>query len=1087
MLRIILTLFLEVSLSYQQEQKRYCHNDENFYLGQQFIPFSFENGTKFENKLEQDQEILQLIAKVSISNLNDKRELVLKQFQQNQLELIFRDEDHYLCKQIAFVFNLQNNRLTHYEEIIIGQITFQLPLCTKFIRMYEINQQIFIFCEEELYIQLFVLERDKENNSQHLSITSTSIMNKKQNCDYQLQYQSNIYLAIINCQDWIIYVVQNNNFEIFIQSDNLHNKTLKSFSVQEEILLQFEFDIYKIHGQSKRWLYTSQSQQIQSFFSQNKQYVIFFEGENKIELKQGNFDYILLITNEQIPKQVLHLGDKIIINYGAYLQVLERIDASYILHLSIDNLINDLLNYPFFYAFDKNEIILLKKGIPNPTLSCKEMIKSDSIFFIINDLFSPSKVFKFQITNENKFIQNLQINTYLRNSTFSFQLYKPLIAKRYFTSKIYTFDETKLNCQQQQIEEQFNCKDIFISNINWYKIKYYKELYILVQDFNQKLYIKNCNQNLLMELGRFENFEINNVYEIRNQFFIIFSNQSKILVINCQFNSFNLTIIESKIQITNIIQENLEVYLISNTCVKYVLINKQLSLYQFNQYVPLDGTCIKTQFFNDFLGYVHNGVFILRKNYITNIIKFENVSIVNIIKISTLQYPFIIHFKNQDGEYFSKYIFIHSQFIKLYDIPKLNYQYSSPLIYKIYKFFIIVAAYHNLGNHVLLVYYIDTDYLNILIDVIQVDNFNFYMSEEDILIYNFEKQIKMIDIKFDQFICEQSLFPEFTKKIEFSLNLTSSFNESKYQISTAYLNLYNLNKNLSPKRSKAHSLQLEMKESEFPLDPNLYIVGPIDKIVSFDTDLIIIDPIQKLDQLSAQQCQELRNQICINSNRKQLILNPFSTQQILTLALENNYEIKHVIKFQDLIFILQKYQVLQFNILVYNTRDNTYFNFQIPGQCLEFINMQIHLNLYIILCPFHIFFYKIHEDSLEPFSSLKTECNNCIIMEITNSEQAFLYLENRNVVDSISLITFYDDIYHDYLNRTKEQIYKFVTEEYSTYTIQNMTLVNDSYYELLVMKQDIQGFLQYYIAVLDDIDGIVKLKNEYVLIRHFQL
>lgn len=65
-----------------------------------------------------------------------------------------------------------------------------------------------------------------------------------------------------------------------------------------------------------------------------------------------------------------------------------------------------------------------------------------------------------------------------------------------------------------------------------------------------------------------------------------------------------------------------------------------------------------------------------------------------------------------------------------------------------------------------------------------------------------------------------------------------------------------------------------------------------------------------------------------------------------------------------------------------------------------------------------IYFYKIYDHVLEPFSSLQIVCFDCSLMEITNSKDTLLYLPSNNKVQEIYLITIYDDIHHDYSNRT---------------------------------------------------------------------
>ncbi|CAD8190013.1 unnamed protein product [Paramecium pentaurelia] len=541
--------------------------------------------------------------------------------------------------------------------------------------------------------------------------------------------------------------------------------------------------------------------------------IIFFEGENKIELKHIGLNNILLITNQQTPKQVLKIDDSLIINYGTYIEVLERIDFKYILNFAIDYLIIELLNYPFIYGFYENQIILFKKNILNPLISCNELMKYNYIYYTTNHLFKTNVLFKSEIISEESQNQNCQIlnaQVYLRNTTFQLKIYKQQSTDSCVFPNILDFNQSNLKCQIQQLQQENNCQNLYNSNIRWQKFKYNKELYILFQKkSNVKLYLKNCNNNLLMELGRYENFEEKNIYEFKNQFLLIFQQQTKVLIIYCESINFNQTIIEFKEQVIDIFYENYFIHLITSSCSSYIIISKHSSLFQNNQYLLRDGVCIKMKFLNGYASYIHDGSIVMMKNNITNIMKFPDASVVNIFQIYTFQVTYIIHLRNQDGDHLSKYIFINNQLIKLYDIPKLNFQFTSPLNYKTTKYLLVVAAYTNSGINVLLVYYCNNNYSNSLIDIIQVDNFNFYMSDEDLLIYNFNQEIRMVNIKFDKYICEVSLFTEFVKKISIPLILTTKFNISRDYLQTLNLNFYNLIKNLWYKESMTIPTLLE--------------------------------------------------------------------------------------------------------------------------------------------------------------------------------------------------------------------------------------------------------------------------------------
>ncbi|CAD8112382.1 unnamed protein product [Paramecium primaurelia] len=994
------------------KQQIYCRKDEIKDYQNQFFPIIYINNENNEYVYKENPQFLEQITTFDEELLKDDKILIYSNIQQQRLLQIYQREEEYLLQIKDINLIIIDSKEYQIKMELIYSFNFQIENCNKIIHSYYLKYQKFIIvCEQIENYSIKIINL----NQQTIQIQQSFDYIKVTECQFDVYLNEKYFefcVIYLNCLDWKIYIL---NFEkddtqdiiFFLNSDLLleQQDVLRKISFDETYFLLFDHNIYEFQLYNHNKIYTNKESKILDFKKQKNE-------QNNIQRIIKKYKTQIIITKQQKPKQIVILFDSIILVSESYLECIVRYDMAFLLHIQLDS-IQTFSFYPFFIGKNINKFIIIKKNNYSPFFNCNDYLNQTDIHLATSNLFQETQLKQLQLTfnlsqqNKELNLSNyLVINKSIVEENFQFQLKLDEFINPFPAAKLQFLQNNEIQCEDQQqqiIDECFNkYKYDFLWQINYI---YVNLIYKVFQLKNLQIIIIKCNSNEIHYLGNFEKVEEENVYLFSNSFFLISNKKMKVIRITIiGKNQYLQNIYEFKDQIIIIQHLNPGYLFILKSCVSYLLQdNNQIIELQQNYKLDSNGQCIQEKlFYKNFLEIDQlNHVFIFKNEFITNIIHFQNQTVLNLQQFNQDKNQFLILSRINNSIFAIKYYYYNFQFIIEQQILDQSYNYVYPLIHSLNGFYLVIAAFDYRNTSVLLIYRQIKYDQNPLIDIIQVDNFTFTLTMYDQVLFYQEGVLKKQKILQTQIKCRINYFSEPKKSIKIPILFINKFNETLSKLDYIQLNLINNFQKLKPITSQVVQYKYHSFSKYILFDPRNFVSGCIESISTNTFDLIL--PLNKVDQISRRICQEIENSTCVQENNQSLIISNIYNISKYFIQLDLKQKSNIMILNSELYFIICYNQEndLFIQLHVKTTLENIAKITIIQQFNNPIFNIQIINQYCLIICRDIIYIYEIINNNSNLISTF--DCVQCSVKQIHNSNFIVVY-QKKSLNTSVEFI-----------------------------------------------------------------------------------
>ncbi|CAD8118404.1 unnamed protein product [Paramecium sonneborni] len=1064
----------------------YCQKDEVQIGLENYLLAELDNNNKC--LIKDDQNPLELIQSIPLTNIQENVKLIYSSSDKaNDLKLIFQDKDQFLFLSNEISLNIFEKSDV---ELILNRkkkFNFQLSECDNILKEYFIVAAFMLFCENVNSYKIYQFqEKLNEQNQLEFIFDKNYELNKQIDCKIDISQDLNqiIYFSYLECQTWKIYMIQIDSISLIYDSKIINNhEILRDILIKKKNSLIFDHKIFQFE-QTELYLkliYENQQEKILTYENIHGIDYIVIESQTVNVLEEAD-GYI--IKRSQKPIQIIESREKPIINFGSYLELLrENKQKSFILNIPSGILLNKFQFSPYFILLSKEKLTILKQNLPYLQLKCNQFKNQEVFnltpFNIAFENYCLSGIVKQIDLNEIDLLNfsNIELEKRIHNLNFLIELDQQKFLKHGLIPNLSIYSNNFIFCKHNQNFLEVDCINSSIMKSIWWIMKEGLNEKIFIYQINDQLIeILECSSNRITKIIVKEVIQQKNIFNFQRYVFLIQNQNTKILRIDTENLKNMKLILDLKTQVINILSINIyQVLIILENCHNYIL---QLETFVQQKQFKIDshGQCIQPKSIttlSTYLNIANKNIISLHKINFMISFKLDGEEILDLVEIRNNNYIILLE---QDKEFiFRKYkLTTNYEFIKLFDFPLLFFKLYLPLKYEVKYYKLVVAAISkNDSTQVLLVYHLENEQYNSLIDVIKVDNFQFSLiSEFKLLIFQNQKYL-LYNLAKISLNCSLTSFFEYEISQPLIVKLHSKINPEKAINSSINIKLFNQIESLQIKNLTFIKTTTDNPNILISIDPRKYIQGSLVNITS--QDIVIMQPLLQSQPTFFKQCDHFYNTVCFNQKENYIILNIFSNNQKKIFV---NEQIKNIFKSNNFYFLYQTNFISIFNkdsnlIQQINLKDNYFIEILEIIMIDNIVIFQSQQKLVIYLMK-PLYFQLIDEINVY-------QCQSYKFVKIQNKQDCFLIYYTQPIEQNSTYWVINIEEGQEVLQKKKLMLdlVQDISISLKEIEIIYIRLINDSYYEFkyLIIPYDILTAYVMSCQIEKDFQQILKLQK----------
>ncbi|CAD8112672.1 unnamed protein product [Paramecium sonneborni] len=1060
MIIYFLITYLGISNLIQTNLEYNCEQDITLKLQENYIPIILDKKAPQEFTLRDQPEFLKISGTFEI----DSQNVVYSSIYDETLVQILYYNNLYYLKKFIMVFNLVQGQIMNYTLQIIYQAEIEIKQCEKILSVELATQKLFMLCQKD--DQYFISIYDLRNNDQVL-IPINSFTKQQQLSITQIIYIENqqyFLIGFYNCEDWIIFFCDYRAIQILARQNQFQDQILRHIQYDQDVILQFDHFIFNLDQNIT--IYENKEKKILNFLFQNNELVIILDKTDEYLVDQFQTHYILYRNDS--PQIIIKEKPFIIMQFDTYIEYINKFSKSFLLFLKVQKLFFLDSYKPFLISINQfNELTLIQLNQHSQQLICNEYkyqnkINLASIIFKDNLILENIKIYHNRTYEISNFLYDEKIKLY--KNSFQYSFFKLEIYNQRLAPEIILLQNNTIQCK---IESFFiingSCK--VLKNLFWIKESItFNQLYILFQQNNYELWIMNCRTKQNFKVGKFERLDENKIQIFKFDIFIPYQEGTKILFIKIKQASFDSKIILIKDIVLKIFKSKLNYLIVTKSCLIYCLITSSRILFvEIYQDLTLHYEN-KCQNYNVLHNLVTSLFFNKTIKFISQRFTFEydfDNEIISIHYIKLSQNNYIVIEKTKDQEIkLKKYIIDHYQKILLFLLPKYGFEYQIPIQYDENGYFLGIAATKN-NTKVILIYYLFNDYHDILIDVIQVENFIFQFISDYQLAFQVNTKWSIYQLAKFTMNCQIETFTEEQKIEQYQLIFQSKLDEKIKNKITINFQFINLTGYLIPNKQSLIKFIVTSQNQIF-FDPRNLVTGQIYSISSSDID--INPPIKNIRNISETLCSYQIDTVCYNYEENYFILDILNDENHRQIQAQDQQIFKSSSYYIIISFISKdqhQVQIYKQGLGIILTTNLKLENF------LKFNWVYIFSNYFLIQFKQQLNIYVFESEILKLIETLNFDCYQCEIVEVQNLNNTIMMilLINQKIYIKILEIVNEKPNLHYFNDVEQSELLKSIQSR--SYMFYNLISIHDKQLSCQLAVIPFDDNIQIYYVLLD--------------------